>query len=295
MLTATLLVFALGAGEPAGRDKPAPRLELFGKEDWYKSQKGKEQAFIGVLKKVDRGGDVGIGRFNPYRLEMAKETREVHVGGAPKMLAPYVGMKVKVVGKPVEIEVVGRIHKEIWPARLEVIGAGGEAGGKKFKRPPIGKLPPVRGLPRKKDRPLDKPIQSDLKVHAQAKGERLARASKVIRSAEELAKAQGAKDPDKAAADLARRLKVPAIDWKKQMVVFIAGGTRPTGGYSVDIRGLTVKDKQLTVHWKLNSPPPGAFVTQAITHPSLVALVDRFDGMVRFDPATPKGGLEVDR
>jgi hypothetical protein len=87
------------------------------------------------------------------------------------------------------------------------------------------------------------------------------------------------------AAALARVLKVDSIDWKKQMVIVVYGGEKPTGGYSMQVKSLEIKDKKLIVHWKLISPGPGSIVTQAITHPSLTILVDRFDGEVVFDPA----------
>ncbi|HYT93589.1 MAG TPA: hypothetical protein VEL76_33025, partial [Gemmataceae bacterium] len=63
----------LPAGEAAARQKESPpaKKELFANEGWYKSQKGEEQAFVGVLQKIDRGkGVAGFGRFNPYRLVM---------------------------------------------------------------------------------------------------------------------------------------------------------------------------------------------------------------------------------
>src|SRR4051812_15327722 len=78
--------------------------------------------------------------------------------------------------------------------------------------------------------------------------------STVIRTADE-----------KATAELAKRLKVDSIDWKKQMVITISGGSRPTGGYSVEAKSLEVKDGKLIVHWKLNVPT--GIVTQAFTHP----------------------------
>jgi PrcB C-terminal len=89
-------------------------------------------------------------------------------------------------------------------------------------------------------------------------------------------------------ADLAQRLKVSAIDWKKQMVVVIYGGEQPTGGYNVELKSLDVKDGKLIVRWKLNRPGPDTVVTQARTYPTLVLLVDRFDGDVVFDPLPSK-------
>ncbi len=117
---------------------------------------------------------------------------------------------------------------------------------------------------------------------------KLGQTSKVVRSAEELGKLANS-DADKATAQLVKALKVESIDWEKQMLIVISGGSRPTGGYSVTAQKLEVKDGKLMVHWKLKSPPKGAFVTQAITHPMQVILADRFAGDVAFDPATPPG------
>ena len=87
---------------------------------------------------------------------------------------------------------------------------------------------------------------------------------------------------------LAKQLKVKKIDWDKQMVIVVFGGKQPTGGYSVELKSLEAKDKKLIVHWKLKSPGPDDIVTQAITYPELVLLVDRFDGQVAFDTAPKK-------
>jgi hypothetical protein len=142
----SLIVLAVLAGSAvAADDAPPAKKELFAKEDWYKGEKGKEQDFVGTLQKVDGGGGVGFGRFNPYRLEMMvevtvevpvevdgktvikkekrteKQTREVYVGGKPELLKDYVGKKVKLVGKAVDMEVEGTQHHEIWPARVELV------------------------------------------------------------------------------------------------------------------------------------------------------------------------------
>jgi hypothetical protein len=115
------------------------------------------------------------------------------------------------------------------------------------------------------------------------------RRTQVLRTEAELNKAMpiGGKNYDitKKAAAL---LKVDAIDLKKQMVIVLYAGEKRTGGYSVELKSLEVKDKKLIVHWNLKSPGPDDIVTQAITHPELVLLVDRFDGEVVFDPAPPK-------
>jgi hypothetical protein len=116
----------------------------------------------------------------------------------------------------------------------------------------------------------------------------------VIRDAAEAARASGlpadGKGQELASANLAKALKAEKIDWDKQMVVVATGGAKPTGGYRVEILGLTLKDKELIVKWKLHSPKPGSFVTQAFTHPAEAVLVEKVNAKVVFDPLAPKAG-----
>jgi hypothetical protein len=44
-----------------------------------------------------------------------------------------------------------------------------------------------------------------------------------------------------ATKEMAKRLKVESIDWKKQMIVVATAGPKPTGGYSVIGLGATVR------------------------------------------------------
>jgi hypothetical protein len=431
MLAALILTLAAGVADPA--KEPAPKLDLFAKEDWYKKQDGKEQEFVGVLEKVKTGG-VGFGRMNPYRLVMGKDgdkknIREVYVGGKTDILDAYVGKKVKLTGKAVDMELEGKVYHEIWPARLEVSGDTKEDKKEEAKKEPadkadilathklykmepgqekefvgvlmkrdkggyylsmkqgdktatedlilygdagdplapyVGKKVKVFGkqvagavgmrtfrhtlpgrlevLPmtdeEKKDQkdreeteaelrriikaledlersqrellPDRVPQPRELKLldNEEPKGPKIvattnwrpagtnaASQTVVIRTAEEAAVALGiaadkAKQDDaqkEATERLAKQFKVEKIDWTKQMVVVATGGRKNTGGYSVEFTGLEVKDKTLTVKWKVNGPKTGQPVTQAITHPAAAALVERFEGEVKFDPPAPKG------
>src|SRR5205085_1154936 len=147
--------------------------------------KGAEEVFVGVLRK-NKQPEVGFGRNNPFRLEMdGNKIREVYVGGNPKILDPYVGKKIKFVGKAVVMELEGRKHNEIWPASLVVLAAEKKEAGK-------GEGP---------------------KIHAKSAASFGKGGSTVIRMADE-----------KETAELAKRLKVDSIDWKKQMVIVISGG-----------------------------------------------------------------------
>lgn len=132
----------------------------------------------------------------------------------------------------------------------------------------------------------EKPEAQELKILARAFWRAPARPGAaqqqlVIRSADEMAKL-GGEDV------LKTQFKVDKIDWETQMVVIATGGPKPTGGYSVEITGLTVAGKTLTVKWKLTSPEPGTIVSQAFTHPGQAVLVERFEGDVKFDPAAAK-------
>jgi hypothetical protein len=391
-LTAALLFAAPPAVEPAHADAPPAKLALFADESWYKNRKADEQDFVGVLSRVPErtGGTVGAGHFNPYRLTMnhnGKQTeREVYAGAHPDYLAPYVGKRIKLIGKAVETDVEGKAHAEIWPALLEVVGAAPTTPGvsdipdkidllvnnkvylsdpapekgfvgvlqKKKGVDEIGyrlliegrdsidrqdlhfydnnykRLDPYAGMRVKitgkkvsgsiGNNPFayilpgrlevmpavgDKPAAKVLKVLARGTwrvGDGAAPLQLVIRSAKELSLAHG-QTADKAEDDTlktqavveaARLFKVETIDWKTQMILVVSAGAKPTSGYTVEITGLDVQDDVLTVHWRLNSPKPGDFVTQSFTHPAQAVLTERFDGKVVFEapPKAPNTGKE---
>jgi hypothetical protein len=271
MLTSVLLALACAAPAEAPKGPVPPARELFAKEDFYKSQKGKEQDFVGSLRFEGMpDGVVGIGRYNPYKLDMVekgkKDVREVYVGGKPGLLRPYVGRRVKITGKPVELEVVGKVHREIWPARIEVVKVAAPEEEECCALEPAAKTLPVV-------------------ASAYWGGAGAAPRQQVARSGAELAALRGlpAAKADEATAELVKRLKVAGIDWTKQMVVVVTAGRRNSGGYRVEVTSLSVGDTGLTVHWKVHAP--SGFATAAITHPGVAVLTERYAGAVRFDPA----------
>ncbi|MGE3808099.1 MAG: hypothetical protein AB7K24_25845, partial [Gemmataceae bacterium] len=96
---------------------------------------------------------------------------------------------------------------------------------------------------------------------------------------------RSAEDLKKAGLDanlLAKQLKVDAIDFSKQMLVHVTGGTKNSGGFRVEITRIVRDDKAktLTVYSKLHTP--GAAATAAITHPGAMALIEKFEGTVKF-------------
>lgn len=58
------------------------------------------------------------------------------------------------------------------------------------------------------------------------------------------------------------------------LYLMVSGGQRSTGGYSVEIRSVSVKEKTVFVSAVLHSPKAGQMVTQAITYPKAYAKVD---------------------
>ncbi len=153
----------------------------------------------------------------------------------------------------------------------------------------------VLGAPPSQDAPAGTGEERELKVLARGvwpvRNKRPTQL--VIRNAEELARSHGIDGDDAkdrrfqtdVTADAAQLLNVKTIDWKKQMLVVVTAGPQPTGGYSVEILTLPVKDKTLTVRWKLNSPKAGATVRKATSYPGQMVLIERFTGTVQFDPA----------
>lgn len=246
-----------------GPKKVVPmKIELFAAEDWYKSQAGEEKTFDGVLRYKPRpAGVVGFNRFHAFRLELkagGQAVREVYAAGKEELLKPYADRRVRLTGKAVDMEVEGKFHAEIWPARLEL-------------------------LP---DAPPGQPVKLLGKAAWLASTEpgtpgRWA----AIRSREEFAAAiKPETEVNAALARVAKMLKVDGIDWSKHMLVVVAAGAKPTGGYKVDIVQVTRADGVLTVHWKLHAPKPGDIVTMAFTHPAQVVLIEQVPDQVVFVP-----------
>jgi hypothetical protein len=289
---------------PSQSKDPPAKLDLFEKEDWYKDQKGDVKDFVGVVSKVEQKGGVGFGRFNPYKFEykttkvltktvkvdgkdVVQETtvtetvlREIYVGGKAGILDAYIGKKVKLTGKEVHMEVEGTAHREIWPARLEVVKPAADDDACC--------------------------VDDELKIIAKARWPHVSSAPKsdkegkqfVIKNAADLAANSPNKDLDankevvekKATEEIAKLLKVDSIDWKKQMLVVVTGGVKSSGGWKIDVVSVTKGDKGCTVAWLLE--PPKDFATAAFTHPSMMALVERCDGEAKFELAKSKPKAE---
>jgi hypothetical protein len=67
----------------------------------------------------------------------------------------------------------------------------------------------------------------------------------------------------------------PTVDFSQHMLVAVALGTRPTGGFAVKVRGVATRGDRLEVAVLETCPPPGAMVTAALTQPVEVVRVSR--------------------
>lgn len=63
---------------------------------------------------------------------------------------------------------------------------------------------------------------------------------------------------------------VPSVDFAQSRAVAFFWGQKPTGGYSLQYMGSQLLGNTLRITLRLNSPPPGAILTQALTSPFVV-------------------------
>lgn len=74
----------------------------------------------------------------------------------------------------------------------------------------------------------------------------------------------------------------PAVDFSRHMVVVVALGTRPSGGYWVEVEGVYQSAEGLRVEALASAPGEYCGTTQAVTHPLDAVLVARGAGQVTF-------------
>lgn len=79
---------------------------------------------------------------------------------------------------------------------------------------------------------------------------------------------------------------VPAVDFAREQVVFVALGERRTGGYSVEVTSVTISGDTLVVRYVERRPGPGCLTTQALTTPYHAVAVPRVHATPRFERET---------
>lgn len=72
-----------------------------------------------------------------------------------------------------------------------------------------------------------------------------------------------------------------AVDFKKYDVVAYFVGSKPTGGYSVELSGVDRTKDGATVKFRLMKPGKGSVVTQAFTSPFIIQAVEKLPARVK--------------
>ena len=75
--------------------------------------------------------------------------------------------------------------------------------------------------------------------------------------------------------------ELPQVDFAREMLVVVALGQRPTGGYDILVDSAVATPDHLDI-WIRAIGPGRCFVTQALTQPIDIARLPRSDSVVRF-------------
>jgi PrcB C-terminal len=71
--------------------------------------------------------------------------------------------------------------------------------------------------------------------------------------------------------------EIPAADFDAGVVVFLLGGQRNTGGWSVEPKSVAMEGDTAVVTAEVKGPPPGSITTQALTYPYAVVSINSRD------------------
>jgi hypothetical protein len=75
---------------------------------------------------------------------------------------------------------------------------------------------------------------------------------------------------------------LPAVDFSREMVVGVFLGSRPTGGYGVEIVRAIGNSGALVVEYVESAPSRDAITAQILTAPYHLAAIPKHEGMVSF-------------
>ena len=76
---------------------------------------------------------------------------------------------------------------------------------------------------------------------------------------------------------------LPAVDFAREMVVGVFLGSRPTGGYVVEIVSTGGEQGALVIRYRETRPAPDRITAQVLTFPYHLVAVPQQSGMVRFE------------
>ncbi len=81
--------------------------------------------------------------------------------------------------------------------------------------------------------------------------------------------------------------EAPALDFSKVCAVVAYAGERPTGGFTLEFLEPVPQGDDLLIRWRVCSPSPETYTTQAIAHPWKVKVFPRPKGKVKLGQEAP--------
>ena len=75
----------------------------------------------------------------------------------------------------------------------------------------------------------------------------------------------------------------PALDFTNHFAVVAYAGERPTGGFTIEFLEPVPQGDDLLIRWRVRSPSPETYTTQAIAHPWKVKAFLRPKGKVKLE------------
>jgi protease stability complex PrcB-like protein len=80
--------------------------------------------------------------------------------------------------------------------------------------------------------------------------------------------------------------ELPQVDFAREMLVVVALGARPNGGYGILVDSAIATADDVDVWIRAISPGPSCVVTTAVSQPVDIARLPRSDGVLRFHDRT---------
>jgi hypothetical protein len=77
----------------------------------------------------------------------------------------------------------------------------------------------------------------------------------------------------------------PVVDFGPNIVVAVFLGSRPTGGFDVEITSIVAEGNTVTVTWRESRPERGAILSQVLTMPYHIVTIPRTAASVVFKKA----------
>lgn len=68
---------------------------------------------------------------------------------------------------------------------------------------------------------------------------------------------------------------LPPVDFARHMLIAVASGTRPSGGFSIKVRSVATRGERLEIAVVESCPAPGAMVSMSLTQPVEVVRAPR--------------------